>query len=1197
MGKGDPESQAGGVGAGDTPPGRARGRRRVAKPTRSQESYLRKRKRGEDDWASVWPKRPILGLHRKLDVIFVESLAASVAAFTAACELPSTRESAMERALRRGSEEPVPRDVLASVVEFVNRSWRPTDALTVAGLETEVFQGATALDDFAMRISSPERQRLPWSQFLPRGYDEGAIPGAITEFLEARDLRNLMVLAEEDATPAAATIIARLAGQARKARDAGAAGAGAGSWRTRDICHLPVNWNPVNGRAITTATLAGHLWAWCRGDHAPNQGEAPHTAAELRETWDAIVDYMCRRPFILVLSGATSLGVSLASVRSLILDDPVAPLLRELLRGPVEVVKDGKLDPAADPMRYFENRILVFSDRDIPGFDAYRAEYHGQKLSDFTGLEPFTGRAHAADLKSVCLSRETQAEDTLDILEARLNLEKAGPYNADDLETGARASRLKARLRAPRREGERAQLRVSAVSAAQAFRGLAEHLDPVTLLSLQMAAMVQTSLRLTTLRRLLRIWGSQTLAADRRAARKTARERAGQPPDDEADDEAEDAEDPGVSPFEVDLRDLERRLFPLAPIAAPCCDEALEGLDSAPAHLLLVDDDPELDADWDVLKAIAIRSERLRMVVLQHLMEADPSHTARLHRIISEEAVRHETRIMAYGDLAEVQDIRFFRRHFQTLFHAFASLQQGANARHLPSTTPPHILPVVSRPAFTRLYGVFVEKYLDHGKERDLARTMGRDAAKADILLMALNSDNMDLSWSTLFYDRKASLGVRRPRTLTLEPSDPKHLQNGMILADILVSLARAKYHTHDLEGARKALQEGRWVLEDLGRACEAARARDAARAKSESPEFAPWEYGRVEACLTENRTRLDKCELDLVLLSDPESCERVGVRMLLQTGFFNGHETGEIAAITQQVRRAASEFRVRRALRSAAEKVTAAPHRRRVEPSIVEAWCDILGRIGEAKAILAEGEGEAESRAELAFNAFVYFYVAEQFRRVIFDADLLSDHYVPSAHTTRMMVRTALRMIEHRRDLAAVRLRGGRLPTDEFFVHQADRHIGILTRYFFRQTAEHPSFKLLTAARNRVVGQAKRRRAVRRKPVPDLLKEALEEIAGADKIMFVVPDRPRVRLRLLSERWRVLYRLARVEKDTPNSTGRSSAFWLKLAANDTIRLVRLVRELESQYWSKLALGQRRDLEKLIGEMGLNRADFGLETL
>ena len=85
---------------------------------------------------------------------------------------------------------------------------------------------------------------------------------------------------------------------------------------------------------------------------------------------------------------------------------------------------------------------------------------------------------------------------------------------------------------------------------------------------------------------------------------------------------------------------------------------------------------------------------------------------------------------------------------------------------------------------------------------------------------------------------------------------------------------------------------------------------------------------------------------------------------------------------------------------------------------------------------------------------------------------------------------------------------------------------------------------------------------------------------------MFTVPDRPRVRFRLLNERLNVLMMLARRANEEEDAVKKRT--WAELAAFDMGRLSRLVKAYEGEHWKNVATSQESRLDTLREDLGLS---------
>lgn len=226
--------------------------------------------------------------------------------------------------------------------------------------------------------------------------------------------------------------------------------------------------------------------------------------------------------------------------------------------------------------------------------------------------------------------------------------------------------------------------------------------------------------------------------------------------------------------------------------------------------------------------------------------------------------------------------------------------------------------------------------------------------------------------------------------------------------------------------------------------------------------------------------------------------------------------------------------------LRSEIEHIDPAVARRAI--SFVQRWAEILATNADD---LLEGNGthDIDRGTRRMFDAYVLFTLADELRWLAFANDPFSRADIPSGHSTRVQIRVLILLSRQPRYAAAA---AGLLDVAR---HRADS----LSRTFARYPAERASMMILESILTRL---------------PDNnegdLRAALDLIITADRQMIWATDRPRLRMRLLFERAKLLRRLA--ETRGPNAV--SFGQWATLEAE---RLRLLAEHGDSALWIKLA--------------------------
>lgn len=1007
------------------------------------------------------------------------------AAFAAARrEIAGLSDRHVRDASAYAHDNPVDVRILIKFLELLPKGWRK---VTPEMFEQTAFTGRNAPADFIRWLTTPEGPATNLD-LLDNGEDRSLHRGR-EKLLE--ELRAFLAAERDGEKPgqrppgilqvvngegleyglrAVADILARERINAQDDR--------------RPICFLPVSRYLVDANgdrhAISAHGLVANLLAFVRAQPLP----APPLTSN-REVAEAMLEIraaMAKTPMVLIFDGWASTSGSLSRMHSVAIAEGMVDLLTELVRPRLDI--SGQVDPDA----FYRNRILVLADGETPDLELYSHD-EPKKLSvphrdDLAQIASWQKRgADAQKLAALCKHDTARKDTALAIGEDLILRNWDGDFggrspNYDTLFTGW-AKRL--------------------ADAA-----------PLDLLLLRFIAVTRDGLRLNTLLMLLAKW--ELLAATDGLA-------AGWHSEVSITAEA----------VQERLEALVRRRLLIAgrdikvvglddtwPTGSEAATSqgragASHGAEPASAATPAVEAPEERLAGADVatpmgharqarlndpLRFYDIGSAALRESLIKDLRRdkgAGPAMLARMHRFLAETALLQHTEIARLGDWNEIFAISHYRRLIQALFHGFCSLELGTAGEDRSLRLLQTELVVDPTRAYKRLYSVFYRSLMERPPEWELSRTLGREDLKLEILLLAMNVDSGRQPFQTIY--EKPDFELRVPRLLE---------KDGKAIAiDQALGLARAAFHLNKI----KLATDGVAHLEAL-----LALPRDELSA----------EQKLVYAGLSKIRADVDMVDAPgLDLGTVVENLEHD----LAAIGFPWLSDVIELAASCRND----EAFDLKALDDTLTEQVNNWVAETKADPELLVAWSDLLGRWAEAQALHANAQAEDGVEVDDGLlKPFVVMFAAERLRRQAFDLDTLSRDFYVNAHSTRVLVRIVLQLIE-----AIDANKDGpsaRLPERAKLVQIARRHKNMFTRYMSRLPTERVSLLIMESYYTRVVYRDD----------PQNLIKAHALLNKADALLADVRHRPRVRLRFCKERNVVLRKLCHeIKGDTVEITAR----------------------------------------------------------
>ena len=518
----------------------------------------------------------------------------------------------------------------------------------------------------------------------------------------------------------------------------------------RRLFYLPLS---GTGPRVTMPLLAARIHDFYRGLAAVDT-VPPTSARALQEMVGSIRERMSRDPAIMIFDGYRAHGRGLPHLRSAMVDDPLLPLLEQIVHPFL-----GQSGDLPDAEAFLRNRIVVLSDRADDGLAAFGAEQIAVPYSNPTEgmLRHFRAPNQAgksAELKSA--------------LEVR-------PNCMSDVAIGIALRLLAAGVPEPDLPD----------SLAGLFKLYADRLTrerPLCSTLLHLIALSDDGLRRETLSGLLdRLFRCLPGCPGPDAP--------WHPPGDNSEERCDEA----------------LRLLVEDGVLIKISDDLMPGVDRQ--HHLPVE--PIL---YDTV------CNELRNHLQSRLAMADHAERLRLaHRLIAEEALRQYTQRLRQPDWLDRFDPRYFRRLWQFFFHAYLSLGGGPSGEVAGIGAVPHVLPARNEEAYRRLYAVFFRGLLEGPPTWELSRVLGRDGLKADILLLAMRAGDDACQDAVLQRDRPWSLQrtgpFMQPGGWEGSRTGPREIRD--MGRDMRWSLARSLFQLQRLPEIRSLLAEIEELLSD----------------------------------------------------------------------------------------------------------------------------------------------------------------------------------------------------------------------------------------------------------------------------------------------------------------------------------------------------------------------------------------------
>tara|TARA_R110000868_G_scaffold6550_8_gene37124 strand:+ start:33744 stop:37415 length:3672 start_codon:yes stop_codon:yes gene_type:complete len=874
---------------------------------------------------------------------------------------------------------------------------------------------------------------------------------------------------------------------------------------------------------VTLPQLVGKLKAFYLGE-AVQTAPIPRSHAEYLSALKFVRTALMRTPAIIVFDGHRSPRGWPTALPSLISDDGLSTLLRDLLT-PRLSHRDAQLDVRA----FYKTRIIVLTD------DVYTDESKGEKsplqIHPLQQLRPINVVAPDPDDMAELIGDH--------VWKNQAALKSLAQTRSASLVDGAMLRLTDTWLTVVGQtiEGERERNHVLNSLLGNSSRKLADainaHLlehDISSFLLLRWIAIAESEIRTSTLGRLLTNW--RYLLAERR-------KRFGQ------------SGTAKVTPATTE--DVVKLLEPFDSILTHGPDERIDGLDDAyypPIERNMIE--PMTASPVQEYRrpySYSFVTNQICSDFLEFRRDDDTLEAERLdmYRLLAEEAFRQEASIMRHAPRAASLDIRRLRRMCEGLHYGFASLPDDPSNIDQALRGLSRSLPANPKSAFDHLYLTFYRHVLQHAPDFALTRNLGRPAIASDLIMSALWSGIRNPPTHRTNELPPANSPYMHPERVELDPDNPsdppirERKTHKALAKDAYISLIRNLISANRLDLALSTLERAKegWVEPSSG-----GTGLDA--------------LSKVEIDLELLRTDPSrniantKGLFDRILIAGPLPWRLLKSRIERTVRWLPGRlqAAGPIANL-------ANVYEIHRQVKSdisgAAARLT-----HNLNAKDIERGADLFARLGEAEAIRADGNSEVVDKVALSrfVTAWGFFHLAEILRNQVFLVDPLGREYLPNPHTNRVFVRvnlklySILRRVARRSDLDSVFSEQGGLKNSksialnpstcglfaQFFAYQAQKQLDLVSRFQFQYLAERPSLLMSEAAVLRTVRDAPEKAL-------DLLREADDLIAGN-------MDRPRLAFRLALERAKALRQLAK-KPDVPAR----QAMLLIAAATETLRL------------------------------------------
>jgi hypothetical protein len=403
---------------------------------------------------------------------------------------------------------------------------------------------------------------------------------------------------------------------------------------------------------------------------------------------------------------------------------------------------------------------------------------------------------------------------------------------------------------------------------------------------------------------------------------------------------------------------------------------------------------------------------------------------------------------------------------------------------------------------FTQYYAVYYRLFLEAPPHWEMSRVMSAERVKRDLLFAMLATGQP-------VHSRSGREGMARSPRLPswLEERLGRDPAATLISSDLLGALAQALLQLNQFDLLDELLSSTRHVLSKYSALGDAG------------------DLGHTIA----------KLQIDSNILRDRPAVALAATRRALRAV------------------KAPGLFPALRALRTTDVLAEPSVHRRlvgEVSPesaaraiSFVQRWAEIVATSAEQQLWSEQQSLDAKGSRRL-HHAIRLFALGDALRWLIFVNGPFDRAFVLSGHATRVQIRVTVLLSRHAEIGPAAA---------EKLLSRARERADALTRTFGRYPAERASMLIMESILTRVEDASE-----------DGLRRALNDIIEADRQMIWATDRPRLRMRLLYERAKLLTRLSRLGA----ADFEINAVWARF---DIERLRKLAEQSASALWIRIA--------------------------
>jgi len=863
----------------------------------------------------------------------------------------------------------------------------------------------------------------------------------------------------------------------------------------KPVCYLALSRLADPYGPVTLPRLVSRLDAFFKGDDPADADESKlGSPNELEAAIQRIRQGLWRTSAIIMLDGHGATTGWYPTLTAVIRDDPLQNLLPRLIHPPFEGIH---LGPAATATAGAGgSKILVLSEADLRHLKPFGAEDKEIPYPAADKLAALVSKEVPPDSKHVGGQTFRQRERLARLVLRETWLQSDGMLQMADrlLEMDATREALDECWATAAKRGERPPGMVDLCALFAA--GLAHR--PRLLLLLRLIAQSETGLRLSTATDLLERW--------QLVARKNHY--------------PELPETEGDAPIGEGLKEL-------SPIVTVGEDEALAELDTGdhPYEYPYVEELRRKNRPPATKDRADIRLREVKEGLAAQMLIEEPEQARALHRLAAEECIRQQTILMRNLRPGSLASIRFFRRMIEGLLHGFMSLPPiGAPTTAGYAILPyAHTLPNEATRAYVRLHTILYRAILENPPAWDLSRTYAVDRLKFELLQLAANPGSLGQKGSSPKIREillKPYNGLDAPVSGAAKPPDPPYDDAAIaeLQGDHLLSLANAAYRANELAEAGAAVTLGKGIV----------------RSSRMKQQFL-------------------KAELDLRLLAfNSQGLAKVEERCreaLTEVGLFADtlNPLINIADSLKDMPTGLVDVALRDKVRDWAKEAARAK-----STEMLDSWAELLDRLAEANAHLADAPNDNWDKALQLFRyALVIYLGAERLRIELTRRAPLSRDYALSGHATRTFMRVALKM---RNMVHDHKLTTG-APTPDFLLRRARLLADIHTRQMFRFPSEQASSVLLESSFARLVDKNYEFAAVL--------------IGKVETYLNGTGETARLHLRFMLERAKILRRLAETRRGT--ASDQHIAALLDAAERDAKRIINAAKRYGYDFWSTLA--------------------------